>query len=139
MDKLTLTYEQAAATLDQIAAEHPDRDLHKLGGHCVYFFTPSMLRTTQVAAKPGDACCIVGQVLARHGVSIEDLDVDPDTDLNEGHNVQDLVHQGLLDVDRKTQALLGIAQARQDDGDPWADAVRSAHEKIANEDYSLDR
>jgi hypothetical protein len=75
---------------------------------CVYF--------DEDTHKPS---CLVGHVLARHGVTFEDLTVQ-----NHDTEVSALIQEEFLIVDQRTKRLLAGVQARQDNMIPWGEAVR---------------
>lgn len=125
--RLTLTYAQAKADLTEIAEAAPDRSLPDMGGYCTYFATERLVGGD---LKPGEGCCIVGRVLEKHGLTVDDLQIDVDGDhhydLNEGNTVRDLEQYGVLGLDSDALTLLSEAQAIQDTGTSWGDAVRLA-------------
>jgi hypothetical protein len=85
-----------------------------MGEDCVYF------------EPNGEPSCIIGHVLARHGVTLEDLRHDTE-DLNEGSSVAQLIMDGLLRLDgpyeRDLRDFLQDVQAFQDRGVPWGPAL----------------
>jgi len=134
---LSLTFEQALTALESAAAKQPERNLEDMGGTCLYFFDTYTAGATNdtnarkgIAARyaPGEPCCIVGQVLADNGLTIDDVGT-----YNEGCTVGGLAGGDLLSLDDRAHDLLRRAQEYQDCGKPWAEAVRLAKERDAAE------
>lgn len=122
---IRLSYETALRHLTAAARENPDlvySYVKDADGHdeCAYF--------DPATEAPS---CIVGQVFAREGYTIRDLD---DTLLG-GYcdtlanyaGVDTLISNGVLEVDDATEKLLADVQALQDSMDVrWVEAVRRA-------------
>lgn len=128
---LKLTYEQAKADLEALAAERPDyvyeapeKEEEDEAPICMYFHenAPS---------------CIVGHVMARHGMTQDQLT----SFENAGTAVYGLFANDTLQVDRKTGVMLSRAQAMQDQGSTWGDSVAEAIEYdpdgALNQDYGF--
>jgi hypothetical protein len=117
----TLTLEQVVADLRQIAHDQPDHVCPYLGSEtdrtmtCAYF-------------AEGQPSCIVGHILARHGITQDDLGP-----LNHGADVSDLVMNEIIDIDLWTEDLLLVAQQEQDAGSPWGRAVQEALNRLDEE------
>jgi hypothetical protein len=75
--------------------------------------------TYDEAVHGHEPSCIVGHVLARHGVTPEEV---IEAGLNQ-HAVRSLVGSGLLDIDERTTRLLAEAQEYQDGGSTWGVAL----------------
>jgi hypothetical protein len=67
--------------------------------------------------------CIVGHVLASKGLTMDRLH---GRERNLYTDVQGLIDGEILEVDNETQALLTIAQEKQDEGVPWGESVKDA-------------
>lgn len=119
------------ADLTQIAAAHPDHVYVEIptaepGETSCMYFDPAT----------GSPSCIIGHVLARHGVTRADLDTvqyQPSPEgmlrydgINADATVKVLVEAGVLDVDDEAGILLSIAQVAQDAGNTWGKAVEGA-------------
>lgn len=76
-------------------------------GGCTYFH----------GTEPG---CIVGHLLARHGVQSFDLG------FNNGAAVQQLINEGMLRVSHRASKILNEVQRRQDSGTTWGTSVQEA-------------
>jgi hypothetical protein len=110
---ITLEFDKAKLLLQDVVDEF-GRDYKydfgateetKLYG-CLYFMDDT---------TPG---CIVGQVLARLGVTRSSIG-----SMNVSTNVENLRQRGFLNADDKTVDLLARAQAQQDDGKTWGAAL----------------
>ena len=95
-------------------------------------------------AKDGQPDCIVGHVLAKAGVPIEDMtwvygerqESPRQTKYSHGtaYNVLErLEFHGVLKADGNTKRLLTIVQGRQDDGMPWGEALSFALSDLKSE------
>lgn len=117
-----LSFEQALAGLEKAVAakgedfkyEAPVVDEEEGLTMCMYF------------SRTGQPSCIVGHVLADHGVSVDDLG-----HWNEDATVHTLVDHSVLDVDARTTLLLRRAQEMQDNGHPWGKALAEAKAEVA--------
>lgn len=115
--KITLTAQQILDGLTEIAEANPDHKYQKPteDGLCLYFH----------GDEPG---CIVGQLLAKHGVTGDQMREVDDAQgwmLNE-RAVGDLIEAGIIDTDHEGYAMLTVAQKSQDDGNTWGEAVAEA-------------
>lgn len=134
MDKpLELFREMVVAELQALAAERPDYVyLQPVLGvlpngdpdtRCAYF--------DPVDKTPS---CVIGHLLARHGVGADDLVLSEPveykgmryTDLNTDAGVRVLAHAGVIEIDRLGVEILEDVQVAQDCGIPWGQAVQSA-------------
>lgn len=106
---LELTYDEVVADLRALAAERPDYTYNAYedgdDGSCIYFH------------HDGTPSCIVGHVLAKHGVTLEDVGSANDD------VVEKLVTGGIISGDSAAMGVLDRAQGAQDSGRRWADAV----------------
>ena len=113
-----ITFEQALAGLEKAVRlkgrsykyEPPVVDDADGLTMCMYFETDS-----------GQPSCIVGHVLADHGVTLESLGP-----ANADETVGSLVASDVLALDARTEALLVRAQQEQDNGTSWGEALRQA-------------
>lgn len=116
---VALTYEQVVEDLKALAAEKPD-----------YVYRPPVdMGTCAYFAETGVPSCIVGHVIAKHGVTRSDLSL-PKTDLNWGSGPERLAKYGVIEADTRTLSLLGHAQQHQDDGHTWQWSVDIALECV---------
>jgi hypothetical protein len=82
----------------------------------------------------GEPDCVVGHVLVKIGISKADLQYGETRDAKHGkysqgsagNLLQDLRDNGVVWFDRDATTLLGKAQAHQDSGVPWGEAVKYA-------------
>jgi hypothetical protein len=88
--------------------ENPDS-----GGETCAYFDP----------KTKAPSCIVGHVLDRKGITHDTLFA---RERNLYTDVEGLIDAEIIRVDNETHALLSIAQAKQDDHQPWGKAVEAA-------------
>lgn len=115
---VSLTFEEAEALLRRaLGAKGADyvyeqvyMPLYEEKG-CVYF------------TDDGCPSCKIGHVLHYKGVTREDLE---ETGSNSGTDVGNLVADGLLVIDLRTEALLSLVQEHQDQGMPWGEALEQA-------------
>lgn len=128
MFKLHLTDEQVLADLAAVVEgreEYVYLDEREEGSGCVYF-------DDDFIGEPPS--CIVGHVLARHGVTLTDLvnaEVEIERHIN-GSRVVLLTELGLLDISRKAAIALSEAQYAQDDGHTWGYALDQARIAFAH-------
>lgn len=128
----SITYDDAVTTLRTIADSRPDfiynaSDDGELGS-CVYF-------------RDGQPSCILGQLLARHGVTPDELTtyvpVSGEYVGMAGANgtvIRRLVDWGVVEVDsQRTLDLLIKVQRNQDRGSAWLAAVESAVARVEGE------
>jgi hypothetical protein len=105
---LTLSFNEVVGDLLEIIEEKgSDYRYEKPGGstHCQYFR----------GLQPG---CIVGHLLAKHGVTYETLG-----STNNSKAVSELVDCYVLNIDDKTRAFLVDVQSSQDNGNSWGRAM----------------
>lgn len=127
---VTLTYNEAKAELLRLADANPDfiyKDpFRETDDLCVYFDPDSRAPS-----------CIVGHVLAAHGVTLDGLNIfaleaqergDVNVPLTNESSVSALVGAGVIGTkgDDRVRALLQSAQFSQDEGTPWGAAVAGA-------------
>lgn len=87
----------------------------------------------------GNPCCIVGQVLHRAGLSVDQLKVLDDgspnfvgaADIASLVNDEELMHRLDLSVERDAVMVLRTAQKRQDNAEDWGSALAAAVEHAA--------
>ena len=128
-----LTAAEVAADLRALAAERPDytyaspivlgewydddEDAHRTGLHVLdtcHYFHP----------QTGEPSCIVGHVLARHGVQLEQV-----ARWNEDVKLTEMLSVGPevgIVMEGSAATMLQRAQDAQDHGTPWAEAVTTA-------------
>lgn len=79
--------------------------------------------------RNGEPDCLVGNILHRAGVSVERL---AEADFGMGLDASDLCRrlhaEGVLEIEDRGTRFLNYAQALQDNGVPWGDAVERAEE-----------
>jgi hypothetical protein len=116
---ITLTYEQAVADLQAVVEGRED-----------FVYTPLQLAVHVDTPFPICAyfdpetaapSCGIGHVLARHGLTYDDLGY-----LNIETNVENLVDEEVLSADERTVELLSAFQSFQDVGTPWGKALAGA-------------
>lgn len=73
----------------------------------------------------GQPSCLVGQVLHRLGVSVEMLSTLEDRSVRAAVRV--LADHGVLTLSSETIIALRVAQAKQDGGSSWGEALRAFH------------
>lgn len=112
---LTLSEDEVVGGLLVLAGANPRKT----------YRSPTGQGTGCVNFHDGEPSCIVGHLLAMHGVTEEDLTVRDGTNLNVV-TAKTLVQMGLLDVSEDALGLLMLVQSRQDRGTPWALAVAEA-------------
>lgn len=129
-----LAYAQTVAELTDIVAEigpnfvyrQADRDWEgtiKSGG-CLYF-----RKDVQGTQQPD---CIIGHLLARHGVNPLDLD-DAIEHVGTDSAIGELIASGIIAVeDHRTKELLRITQTCQDEGAPWGRALENGIRESQN-------
>lgn len=120
----TLTYDQALADLTEIVDADPDYCYLDHFEECLYF-------------ESGGPACIVGRVLARHGVTSSDVG-----DLNSERLAplrRRLENAGVLSMNDDAFVLLRRAQAVQDYGRPWGEALAFAVDPNAAHPVEADR
>lgn len=105
---MKITYEQVKVSLERLASERPDY---------VYMEAPNDYRYFNVDGTPS---CIVGYVLAEHGVAAMDY-----ADKLNRVGIYRAVEEMDLDMDLRTVRMLSKVQASQDDGVSWGDVVES--------------
>jgi hypothetical protein len=106
---------RALALLREVVAERPD-----------YVYEPPGSARRCVHVYAGRPSCIAGHVLIRAGFSPHDLAIVDDR----GDGAQSLPdHLGRSRVSDNAAKILRVAQSRQDAGDPWSAALRSAEAK----------
>ena len=121
---INLTFDEAAELLARAVAEKGADYQYQPDGACKYF--------EHDATEGYVPSCIIGHVLAYKGVSRLELLNDPTYgDLNAGEGVSQLVNAGILSLDEKAKILLSWAQNEQDYSIAWGEAVKTAHEKVA--------
>jgi hypothetical protein len=117
----TLTYDRAVELAREVVAEFGEDYLypedHKRGeierdgiSSCVY-------------VHDGKPSCLVGQILHKHGVSLEDLAA------NEFQGAWS-VSERYAGADYHAKFFLDVAQGKQDSGMSWGEAVRLAVEHV---------
>lgn len=128
---ITATTDEVVAETKAIAAERPN-----------YVYVPpdgKVGETTSCAYFHDDGPgCIVGQWLARRGVTREDLAavVSPYSssgetdDLNTEIGATGLCNYGVIDVPKEALGFLITAQGQQDEGTPWGQAVKDAERRL---------
>lgn len=119
-----LTFEEASSLLADVVAEKGESYKYAdYYGACVYFGT---------GVDGYVPACIVGHVLARKGLTFEDLGGDAIYgSMNAGCGVDILLQRGVLTVDHDVTAkLLAWAQEDQDTGIAWGAAVKNARERV---------
>lgn len=112
---LTLSDDEVVGGLLALAGANPSKTYRSPAGDgvCVNF------------DDDDNPSCIVGHLLAMHGVTAEDLTVWDGTNLNMV-TAKTLVTTGLLDVSENALGLLMLVQSRQDRGERWSFAVAEA-------------
>lgn len=115
---LTITYDEAKADLLELADKWPERVYEAPSGQCRYF------------TDAGNPSCIVGYVLAKHGIEVQQLVDAEGRLLNENADVEMLRHAGLIACDDTAGALLLYAQGEQDNANPWGPAVAYAIDSV---------
>ena len=111
---ITLTEEQIENSLREVASAQPDfvYERPEDSTSCLYFH----------GEEPG---CIVGQVLAKHGVTAEMMQ-DTTKKSAYAHNtrwVGDLLKEDVIVTTNRGARMLRAVQASQDSGVPWRTAV----------------
>ena len=111
-----IKYDEVVDMLKAIVAGKEDFVYERVESVCLYW--------TNGEDATRDASCIVGHVFQALGV-LSDL---PHWYQNSDANVTVgvLKQKGVLIFTRKAQALLMVAQGRQDEGIPWGEAVQEA-------------
>lgn len=106
---IALTFEEAILGLGHLVAEKPDHKYEKPAGstRCQY-------------AHDGEPGCIVGHLFYRRGVPLETLHHWDEIEMS---SIGALIHHGVVQVDRRTRALLTRVQGGQDNGMTWAGAL----------------
>lgn len=120
MLRLHLTDEQILEDLAAVVSGHEDYRYVDEYNICSYF------------ADNGAPSCIIGHVLARHGVALEDLEDVEHTwlyDVN-ATAVGDLVYAGLILASEKGSRALSRAQFEQDNRGTWSEALSAAREEL---------
>lgn len=121
---ITLTDEQVLADLAAVIAGREDYVYTEENGpNCAYF-------------DGNQPSCIVGHVLARHGVTL--ADIQDDVADHNGDTVHTLAADGLLICSQAAEVALSMAQMMQDTGHTWGEAFAAAEEtmlEMAEVDY----
>lgn len=122
---IEITRDEARALLAEVVAEkggdyvYPRANMSDSDGNsalCVYF------------EPDGSPSCIVGHLLARKGITLSTLGDDSNQ-----VGVSSLVDDGILACDKITADALYEAQASQDGGDTWGEALADAERVFAKE------
>lgn len=113
---IKITYNDALVLLARAVEEKGADYVYDSGEEvdCVYF--------KKDESEQWQPSCIVGHVLAYRGVEADTL---VGLDINDD-STYSLVQKKIIDVDHKTDVLLGEAQKHQDLGIPWGVAVEKA-------------
>jgi hypothetical protein len=101
---------KALDLMAEVVAGREDYVYERAGGFCVY-------------AANGQPSCLVGQALARAGVTVamlEEMDSKFETDIQHVREPEGLT------LDDEARDFFGVAQRRQDDGEPWGKALADA-------------
>lgn len=119
MEKITVSEADVINTLQEIVDEQPDyvyaRPAHMEGNAvtCLYVHTGE---EADEVRTPG---CLVGQVLSRLGVPLEELEK------HEGSSALSVVPR-FVDTTNRAVGVLSDAQDYQDGGDSWSESLYSA-------------
>lgn len=114
---IELTYDETVKILREVVAEkgedyvYPGAAKNDIpGARCKYF------------ENDGTPSCIVGHVLARYGLTLEEL-----TDVHNAWTTPaKLLDLGLISTTPRVIELLAVAQGKQDFGSPWRVALDNA-------------
>lgn len=121
---IDISFDEASSLLDRAVSEKGESYVHRSSIlefdwlDCAYF------------NSDGTPSCLVGHVLAYKGLTLNDLGR-----YNVGVGIEELVRNGIIKIDDRTETLLDAAQCGQDTGVPWGMAVADARQRVKKHDH----